>query len=708
MSSGETSVVTCPKPILTENSIIIFSRISLISAGTERMLVGFGKASYLDKARQQPEKVKMVLDKIGTDGLSTTVNAVKSKLSAPMPLGYSNVGVIESMSKDITDFKVGDRVVSNGSHADMVVVKKNLCARIPDGVDDDSAAFTVVGSIGLQGVRLAQPTLGESFVVIGAGLIGLMTIQLLRANGCKVLAIDFDEEKLSLARQFGAETANPNSGEDPISRAYSFSKGRGVDGVIITASSKSNDPVKNAAIMSRKRGRIVLVGVVGLSLDRADFYEKELTFQVSCSYGPGRYDPSYEIEGNDYPLGFVRWTEQRNFEAVLDLMAAGVIDVKPLISSRFDFINAADAYQELTENPSGLGILLDYTSPSSERDISSVELDGHRKTSPLQPSLGIIGAGNYASRVLIPAFVKTDVNLHTLVTANGLNSVVHGKKMGFTAASTDAASIYKNTEINTIVIITQHDSHASFVIQGLNAGKNVWVEKPLAIDSASLDTIKAAYYDARDRSLADSNCPQLMVGFNRRFSPQVKKMHQLLSKEIEPKTFILTINAGFIPSDHWTQDSEVGGGRIIGEACHFIDLLRFLVGRKIVNVQARAMESEVTGKIVQDTATITLGFDDGSFGTIMYLANGSSSFPKERIEVFVGQKTLQLDNFRKLRGFGWPGFTKMNLYSQDKGQEACAAAFVDGLKSGVPCIPADEIFEVARISIEASNIISQQ
>ena len=708
MSSGETSVVTCPKPILTENSIIIFSRISLISAGTERMLVGFGKASYLDKARQQPEKVKMVLDKIGTDGLSTTVNAVKSKLSAPMPLGYSNVGVIESMSKDITDFKVGDRVVSNGSHADMVVVKKNLCARIPDGVDDDSAAFTVVGSIGLQGVRLAQPTLGESFVVIGAGLIGLMTIQLLRANGCKVLAIDFDEEKLSLARQFGAETTNPNSGEDPISRANSFSKGRGVDGVIITASSKSNDPVKNAAIMSRKRGRIVLVGVVGLSLDRADFYEKELSFQVSCSYGPGRYDPSYEVEGNDYPLGFVRWTEQRNFEAVLDLMAAGVIDVKPLISSRFDFINAADAYQELTENPSGLGILLDYTSPSSERDISSVELDGHRKTSPLQPSLGIIGAGNYASRVLIPAFVKTDVNLHTLVTANGLNSVVHGKKMGFTAASTDAASIYKNTEINTIVIITQHDSHASFVIQGLNAGKNVWVEKPLAIDSASLDTIKAAYYDARDRSVADSNCPQLMVGFNRRFSPQVKKMHQLLSKEIEPKTFILTINAGFIPSDHWTQDSEVGGGRIIGEACHFIDLLRFLVGRKIVNVQARAMESEVTGKIVQDTATITLGFEDGSFGTIMYLANGSSSFPKERIEVFVGQKTLQLDNFRKLRGFGWPGFTKMNLYSQDKGQEACAAAFVDGLKSGVPCIPADEIFEVARISIEASNIISQQ
>jgi len=708
MSSGETSVVTCPKPILTSNSISIFSRVSLISAGTERMLVGFGRSSYIDKARKQPEKVKMVLDKIGTDGLSTTLSAVKSKLNEPMPLGYSNVGIIESISKDVNGFKVGDRVVSNGPHADMVVVKKNLCARIPDEVDDDSAAFTVVASIGLQGVRLAEPTLGESFVVIGAGLIGLITIQLLIANGCKVLAVDFDEEKLKLARQFGAETVNPDLGENPITVANLFSKGRGVDGVIITASSKSNDPVKNAALMSRKRGRIILVGVVGLSLDRADFYEKELSFQVSCSYGPGRYDSNYEVEGNDYPIGFVRWTEQRNFEAVLDLMASKALNVKPLISNRFDFINAADAYTELTKSSSGLGILLGYHSSSSEREISSVKLDYHRNVSSTQPTLGIIGAGNYASRVLIPAFVKTDVNLHTLATANGINSVVHGKSLGFAEASTDTSSIFQNEEINTVVIITQHDSHAGFVIEGLNADKNVWVEKPLAIDLVSLNDIESAYYDALERGALKSNSPQLMVGFNRRFSPQIKKMQQLLSNEVEPKTFILTINAGFISKEHWTQDMKLGGGRIIGEACHFIDLLRFLVGRKIVSIQARAMESEASGKVVQDTATITLGFADGSFGTIMYLANGSSRFPKERIEVFVGQKTLQLDNFRKLKGFGWPGFSKMNLYSQDKGQDACAKAFVDGLESGVPCIPAEEIFEVARISIEASNIISQQ
>ena len=708
MSSGKTSIVESPVPLLSENSLRISSRVSLISSGTERMLVGFGKASYIDKARQQPEKVKMVLDKLGTDGISTTVNAVRSKLAQPITLGYSNVGVVREVSSEIKSFKVGDRVVSNGAHADVVVVKKNLCARIPDEVDDDSAAFTVVASIGLQGVRLAEPTLGESFVVIGAGLIGLITIQLLIANGCKVLAIDFDEEKLKLARQFGAETVNPDLDENQLSVANLFSKGRGVDGVIITASSKSNDPVKNAARMCRKRGRIILVGVVGLSIDRADFYEKELSFQVSCSYGPGRYDSNYEVEGNDYPIGFVRWTEQRNFEAVLDLMASKALNIKPLISNRFDFINAADAYTELTKNSSALGILLDYNSSPSEREISSVKLDYHRKVSTIQPTFGIIGAGNYASRVLIPAFVKTNVNLHTLATANGINSIVHGKNFGFAEASSDTSSIFKNKEINTVVIITQHDLHAGFVIEGLNADKNVWVEKPLAIDLASLDAIESAYYNALDRGVHKSNSPQLMVGFNRRFSPQIKKMKQLLSNEVEPKTFILTINAGFISQEHWTQDMKLGGGRIIGEACHFIDLLRFLVGRKIISMQARAMESEASGKVVQDTATITLGFADGSFGTIMYLANGSSSFPKERIEVFVGQKTLQLDNFRKLKGFGWPGFSKMNLYSQNKGQDACAKAFVDGLGSGVPCIPAEEIFEVARVSIEASNIISHQ
>ena len=705
MSSGITSVVECPAPVLQSNSLKIVTNVSLISAGTERMLVGFGKASYIDKARQQPEKVKMVLDKVVTDGLVTTFDAVKSKLSQPLTLGYSNVGVVQETAPDVLGFKVGDRVVSNGAHADVVAVKKNLCALIPDQVANESAVFAVVGSIGLQGVRLAQPTLGESFVVIGAGLIGLLTVQILRANGCRVLAIDFDQNKLSLAAQFGAEICNPDSGEDVLVHAGSFSRGRGVDGVIITASTQSNDPVKQAAQMCRQRGRIVLVGVVGLNLDRGDFYEKEISFQVSCSYGPGRYDPSYEEAGNDYPIGHVRWTEQRNFEAFLDMLAVGLIDVKPLISARFDFTNAISAYDELTSNGSALGILLEYKSATSERLSRSIELVKTYESLPGTPVLGFIGAGNYASRILIPAFKSAGGKLNTLVTANGINSVIHGRKAGFLNASTDVDSMLDEPAINTVVIATQHNSHAKYVTDSLNSGKNVWVEKPLALDRESLVSIETAYKNAYSKSENSKSGPQLMVGFNRRFSPQVQKMYSLLSNLDAPKSVIITVNAGFIPKEHWTQDPVKGGGRIIGECCHFIDLMRFLVGAKITSINGQAMVSNSSRETMLDRSSITLGFEDGSFGTILYLANGAANFPKERIEVFAEGKVLQLDNFRKLKGFGWKNFKKMNLWSQDKGQTACALAFIEALKSGVPCIPIDEIFEVAHATIEANDIL---
>jgi predicted dehydrogenase/threonine dehydrogenase-like Zn-dependent dehydrogenase len=708
MESGKTAVVECPAPVVPSNGLKILTNVSLISAGTERMLVGFGKASYFDKARQQPDKVKMVLDKIVTDGLVTTFDAVKSKLSQPLPLGYSNVGVVQEIYPEVLGFKVGDRVVSNGAHADVVTVKKNLCALIPDEVDDESAVFTVVGSIGLQGVRLAQPTLGESFVVIGAGLIGLLTVQLLRANGCRVLAIDFDKDKLSLAAQFGAEICNPASGEKVLAHAASFSRDRGVDGVIITASTQSNEPVKQAAQMCRKRGRIILVGVVGLDLDRGDFYEKEISFQVSCSYGPGRYDPGYEEVGNDYPIGHVRWTEQRNFEAFLDMLSTGLIDVKPLISARFDFTNAISAYDELTSNGSALGILLDYKSAPSERLSRSIELVKTYESLAGTPFLGFIGAGNYASRILIPAFKKAGGKLHTLVTANGINSVIHGKKAGFLNASTDVDSMLKEPAINTVVIATQHNSHAKYVLDSLNCGKNVWVEKPLALDIESLVSIETAYNNAFKEAGNTKSGTQLMVGFNRRFSPQIQKMYSLLSNLDAPKSVIITVNAGFIPKEHWTQDPLKGGGRIIGECCHFIDLMRFLVASKITSINGQAMVSNSSRETLLDRSSITLGFEDGSFGTILYLANGASKFPKERIEVFAEGKVLQLDNFRKLRGFGWKDFKKMNLWSQDKGQTACALAFIEGLKSGAPCIPIDEIFEVAHATIEANDILLKQ
>ncbi len=671
------------------------------------MLVSFGKASYLEKVRQQPEKVKMVLEKIQTDGLMTTLEALQSKLAQPLALGYCNVGVVTEVGAGVKGFKVGDRVVSNGPHADMVRVSKNLCASIPDGVDDESASFVVIASIGLQGIRLAQPTLGESFVVTGVGLIGLLTVQLLRAQGCRVLAIDFDEAKLVLARKFGATTCNPGQGEDPVAAGMALSRGQGVDGVIITASTKSSDPVTQAARMSRKRGRIVLVGVTGLELNRADFYEKELSFQVSCSYGPGRYDPNYEDRGNDYPLGYVRWTEQRNFEAVLDMLASGQLDVKPLITHRFAFEDAPQAYQTLTEDKSGLGILLKYTSPVADRAIRCITLAPAAQFDAQRPVLGFIGAGNYASRMLIPSFKAAGAQFHTIVTSGGINGVIHGTRAGFAEASTDMAAMLANPAINSVVIVTRHDTHARFVGQALHAGKHVFVEKPLAIHHAELEEVQAIY-EAAHSSNQPFKGPQLMVGFNRRFSPQVQKMKTFLQAVKEPKSFIMTMNVGAIPANHWTQDNAVGGGRIIGEACHFIDLMRFLAGSKIVSVQARRMGDTPGMAITEDKASITLGFEDGSFGTILYFANGAASFPKERVEVFTAGCVLQLDNFRKLKAYGWRGFSKMNLWRQDKGQNTCVAAFLQAVEKGTPAIPVDEIFEVARVSIEVAELLRRQ
>ncbi len=704
MANGGTTVTEAPVPQCSKGHLLISTTTSLISAGTERMLVGFGKASLIDKARQQPEKVKMVLEKVQTDGLLTTYDAVKSKLAQPLPLGYCNVGRVHEIGAGVDGFKVGDRVVSNGPHADMVKVPKNLCAVIPDNVLDETASFTVVASIGLQGIRLAQPSIGESFVVTGAGLIGLLTIQMLRANGCRVLAIDFDQSKLELAKQFGAEVCNPGKGEDPVAAGLAFSRGAGVDGVIITASTKVSDPVIQAARMSRKRGSIILVGVTGLELNRADFYEKELSFQVSCSYGPGRYDAAYEEKGQDYPLGFVRWTEQRNFVAVLDMMSAGTLDIESLITHRFEFEDAPKAYEVLTQDKSGLGILLKYNSPVETR------LEKHLILNPIsiEPKnavVGFIGAGNYASRVLIPAFKKASSQLHTIVTSGGINGVIHGEKAGFSEASTDIDALLNNTDINTVAIATRHNSHAYFVEKVLSAQKNVFVEKPIALSVEEIDKIEQVY----NNNIKNNQFSRVMVGFNRRFAPQVQKMKTLLSSVKEPKSFIMTMNAGAIPADHWTQDNTVGGGRIIGEACHFIDLMRFLAGSKIVSIQARRMGDTDAVQVLEDKASITLGFEDGSFGTIFYLANGASNFSKERVEVFTAGRVLQLDNFRKLKGFGWPGFSKMNLWRQDKGQEACAAAFVESIRQGKETpIPADEIFEVARATIEATEILRSQ
>ena len=702
LQNGATQLAEVPAPSAGSGQILIHTSASLVSAGTERMLVEFGKANWVDKARQQPDKVRMVLDKVRTDGLAVTMEAVQSKLDQPLAPGYCNVGRVTELGAGVEGFAVDDRVVSNGKHAELVCVPKNLCARVPDSVSDESAAFTVLAAIGLQGIRLANPTLGECMVVTGLGLIGLLTVQMLRAQGCRVLGVDLDPARLILARQFGSEVVvNSGTGEDVLAAAQAFSRGRGVDGVIITASTKSNEPVSQAAKMCRKRGRIVLVGVTGLELSRADFYAKELSFQVSCSYGPGRYDPAYEESGRDYPVGFVRWTEQRNFEAVLDLMASGQIDIAPLISHRFPLERAVDAYALLTSGEPSLGILLEYPEaragslrPAEGRTV----LLAPAALTPAKGSIGFLGAGNYAGRVLMPAFGKAGAQLHTVVSGGGVSAAHYGRKFDFSKASTDESEALADPAVDTVVIATRHNVHARQVLAALRAGKHVFCEKPLCLTLDELIEIDA---EAKTRP---SQC--LMVGFNRRFAPQVVKMKALLGTVIEPKSFIMTVNAGAIPSDHWTRDKAVGGGRIVGEGCHFIDLLRHLTGTPIVAQHVVALGRHSALQMTDDQAMITLEFADGSVGTIHYLANGSKGFPKERLEVFCASRVLQLDNFRRLRGWGWKGFSKMRLWRQDKGHAACAGAFVDAVKQGRPApIPLDEILEVSRVSIELQNAL---
>ena len=703
IANGETLLAEVPVPQNRNGNLLISTRKTLVSSGSERMLMNFGKAGYIEKARQQPDKVKDVIRKIKTDGIIPTIEAIQSKLDKPIPLGYCNSGVV--IKSNVTGFNVGDRVVSNGPHAEIVRVPKNLCAKIPDNVDDDAAAFTVMASIGLQGIRLANPTLGENVIVSGLGVIGLLTLQMLIANGCRVLGIDVDSSRCKLAQSFGAETIDLSKGIDPVPDALKFSKGNGVDAVIITASTNSNNLIHQAAQMSRKRGRIVLVGVTGLELNRDDFYEKEISFQVSSSYGPGRYDPFYEDQGNDYPLGFVRWTEQRNFEAVLEMISNGSINVKPLISHNFLISNALEAYKLLNDQ-SSLGILIDYKSETEDQKLTDrIMIDksteyNHRSSDAV---VAFIGSGNYASRTLIPAFKKSGAKLKILLSDKGLSAYQNAQKSNFSEISTNIESIADDDLVNTVVIATRHNLHAEQVIMALESNKNIFVEKPIALSIDEIENIDQAYKKA---SQASDNSPRLMVGFNRRFSPHIKKMKSLVDYEKEPKSIIMTINAGYIPHDHWTQDPEVGGGRIVGEACHFIDLMRFIIGHPIIAYDVIPAKPSPGSNINFDEASINITFSDGSIGTIHYLSSGAKSFPKERIEIFCNGSILQLNNFKLLKGYDWPGFKKYRTFAQNKGQKECVDAFVSSILKGEPSpISYEEVIEVSRASVEIADMI---
>ncbi len=698
LSKGDTQVEELPAPVPRSGELLIRSHCSLVSAGTERMLVDFGKADWLGKARQQPDKVKQVLDKARTDGLLTTLEAVRSKLNQPLPLGYSNVGTVVALGAGVQGFAVGQPVVSNGPHAELVAVPQNLCAAIPDGVHDEAAAFTVLAAIGLQGIRLVQPTLGETVVVSGLGLIGLLTAQLLRAQGCRVLGLDPSPGSCELARRLGFEVLQLG-GADPVAWCLERSAGVGVDAVVITAATSSSEPVHVAAQSCRQRGRIVLVGVTGLELRRDLFYKKELSFQVSCSYGPGRYDPAYEQGGHDYPIGFVRWTEQRNFQAVLQAMAQGTLQTAPLISHRFTIDKAPEAYDLLSSDTPNLGILLTYpqTAEPGQRSVALravSELDAVA-IRPAQPVVSVIGAGNHAARTLVPALARAGARLHAIAASSGASPVHVGRRYGFAEASTDVAAVVRSAAANALVIATRHDSHARLICDALAAGKHCFVEKPLCLSLAELEQIEAAHAAAH----ADGPGPLLMVGFNRRFAPLVVDLRRQLRALSGPRAFVYTCNAGAIPADHWTQDPQQGGGRLLGEACHFVDLLRDLAGAPIEQLQLLKAASPLPSP---DTFSLQLRFADGSIGTVHYFANGSKAFPKERLEVFAGGRVLRLDNYRKLQAWGISAFRTRRLLGQDKGQVACCSAFLNAIENGgPPPIAIDQLLEVQRWLLQA-------
>jgi predicted dehydrogenase/threonine dehydrogenase-like Zn-dependent dehydrogenase len=686
IKTGKTILEEIPTPLVREGCVLIQTTHSLVSLGTERMLVEFGKANLIDKARQQPDKVKQTLDKIKADGILPTLEAIFNKLDQPIPLGYCNVGKVIALGEGITEFVLGDRVASNGNHAEFVCVPKNLVAKIPDNVSDQEAVFTVIGAIGLQGIRLTNPQFGETVVVVGLGLIGLITAELLKSNGCKVIGIDFDQQKINIAKEKGIVTINPAKGDDVIKLVLENTGQIGADAVLITASTKDNEVIHQAAEMSRKRGRIVLVGVIGLDIRRDDFYKKELSFQVSCSYGPGRYDEEYENKGHDYPLSYVRWTEKRNFESILYAMSTGALNVKPLISEIVPFEQYLQIYEDM-KKPGIIASILKYPeTPLEQSTVSSVKVESSGFTSS-NGKIGIIGAGNFTMSTIIPALHNVNASIKYIASAQGLSAKIAAKKAKAENATSNYKLILEDPEINTVLITTRHNSHAKMTLDCINAGKHVFVEKPLCLNDGELNDIIAAFEQKKNITLT--------VGFNRRFSPFAIKMKRLLGSS--PMNIIATMNAGFIPPEVWVHDLGIGGGRIIGEACHFIDLCSFLTDSKVISVCMNSFGTDI--KENTDNVSILLKYENGSNAVINYFANGSKAYSKERIEAYSQERTLILDNWKKLKGYGFKGFSQMKR-RQDKGHKAQFALLNERIKSGGDAlIPFDSIINTTRATL---------
>ena len=687
LNDGRTTLAEVPVPLCNSRSVLIKTSHTLVSLGTEKMLVDFGKGSFLHKAKQQPDKVKEVIAKVKTDGLAPTIAAVKNKLEQPIPLGYCNVGTVIEVGSDVTEFKVGDRVASNGPHAEYVSVPKNLLAKIPEDVSDEQAAFTVIGSIGLQGIRLVNPTLGETVVIVGLGLIGLITAQLLKANGCNVIGFDFDQSKVDLAKSYGVDAVNPGKGVKQVEYVLEITNQVGCDAVIITASNPSNEIISQSAQMSRKRGRIVLVGVIGLDIKRSDFYEKELSFQVSCSYGPGRYDSSYEEGGNDYPFPYVRWTEKRNFEAVLNALSNGTLVVDSLITERVPFENYSEIYDNIGKGNS-IASLLVYDTEKKSTDPRNVKMTASKTYAAGKPVLGVIGAGNFTGSTILPKLKAAGAQIKSIASSKGLSGSIQAKKHSIENSTTDHKGILTDSEINTVLVTTQHGSNAMFVSEALESNKYVFVEKPLSTTWEGLERVEKALEGSKG---------WVTVGFNRRFAPLALELKKRLSPA--PMNIIATMNAGFIPPEVWVHDIKAGGGRIIGEACHFIDLCSYFTGSKVVEVCMNALGPEA--KTNTDNASILLKYANGSNAVINYFSNGSKTYSKERIEVHQQNSTLVLDNWRKLTGFGVRGFSSKRS-KQDKGHFNQFKKLLDSVeKASGPTISWNEVLNTSKATLAA-------
>lgn len=710
LRSGETKAVDVPVPHPRPNTALVHTAVSLVSAGTERMLVEFAEKSLVGKARSRPDLVRQVMDKARREGWLGTIESAFNRLDQPMPLGYSSAGTIAAVGEGLQGFHIGQRVACAGAnyavHAEYAIVPKNLLTPLPDEVDFESAAFTTLGAIAMHGFRLANVQLGERVAVIGLGLLGLLTVGLARAAGCSVLGIDLDPQRVALGTKVGAAAVLR---DQAVEAAQSFSRGRGCDAILICADSTTNDPVELAGQIARDRANVVAIGAVGLKIPRKVYFEKELSFVNSRSYGPGRYDPGYEEGGRDYPIGFVRWTEGRNLENFVELLASGKLDIRPLITHRFTIENAAAAYDLITGKSKEpfLGVLLTY--PDATENTASLSHNSTIPTGVVTASgspvrIGVLGAGNFATAMMLPALKKVPgAALVGIASGSGLSANFAANKFGFRYAASTAQQILDDDSINTVAVLTRHNLHAGQVIAALKAGKHVFCEKPLALSENELEEIAKALDE-----MGDPSQPLLAVGFNRRFAPLAARLAAFLKGRSEPLYAHYRINAGYIPLSHWVHDLVQGGGRIIGEGCHFVDFLTFLVGAPPTAVSAKKLPD--LGIYNEDNVVLNFNFADGSIGVVSYLANGSKVFPKERVEVFCGGRVAVLNDFHSLE-LVKGGQRKMvrSRLRQDKGHVGEWLAFVKAIQTGgEPPIPYAHLFGVTQSMLSAMTALRSQ